>query len=694
MGKIKLSTLIFITFIFFNVFFSCSEEDVNLGYVSYKEPDTNKIIPTKKWGFIPINQICIMLKNNFGKSEAEKIATSVNGKIVGEIEFLNLFQIENDNSTEEELTEQLEKLSNTVEVEYAFPNAEVCIFGGENVECNPLEDSIYKGDNGKAYEMIGLKNAWDIIKISKVKLNPIKVGVNDTRLGTKSNEIMGEAGIGGDEESDLNNKTGNSHANSVVNIIGANSKNGGVSGVASILGKNLNINVVGFIEYPKLQDTSEITRVTKDNGYSYHMTAAAELIRQIKSGAKVINCSFGNQYEDKNFSLAMKSFLEKIYKKYPDVLFVAAAGNFSKELKIGLTFDYWSHNLPNLIVVGALDQEGKQSNYTNFGTGNGEITLSACGSIVSEYNELQKGTSYAAPQVSGVAAIMKSINPKLTAEEIKKILIETASKTVNGIEVPSKLGAGCLRADEAVLRVINNLRIEEGKDPLKMEDLIGLANLEVTSSGGPEEFLVTATINKTSPEGGTSLEIDISGGNYSMSEEKIKTINSPGSVGWTIKKPDLESILRVKVKRLDTDNCRVILLKSQINPKDLVGQWEGEVVAVGWSSSSELISKYTAPTIESVIGIPKPLTINVEYVDEKNLLIALKVEGGKAIPKQNFSFINNKLHSVFFFGMHTYTYDAIVKEENDKYTIDGKWTTVTYNNTVTMNGTWKCLKKK
>ncbi len=44
--------------------------------------------------------------------------------------------------------------------------------------------------------------------------------------------------------------------------------------------------------------------------------------------------------------------------------------------------------------------------------------------------------------------------------------------------------------------------------------------------------------------------------------------------------------------------------------------------------------------------------------------------------------------------MHTYTYDAIVKEENDKYTIDGKWTTVTYNNTVTMNGTWKCLKKK
>jgi hypothetical protein len=388
-----------------------------------------------------------------------------------------------------------------------------------------------------------------------------------------------------------------------------------------------------------------------------------------------------------------------MYKEHPDVIFVGAAGNSNED--ISSIPNMWGHDLPNLITVGSLNHEGQPSSYTNYSGSLAEVTISACGTNIHENGQVTGGTSFAAPQVSGVIAIMKSINPDLSASEIKKILVETASKTVNGKEIqikdPQNRGgklSPCLRADEAILRVINDLRKKNGEPELKLEDLVNLGNVNLTSSGGPEEFTVTATINKTTPEGGTTLEIYISGGTFNMSDEKVKTLNSPGSVTWVIKKPDLETVLHVKVKRFDTDNCKVVLLKSVVNAKTLLGKWDGEIVPVNWSSSNDLIRQYSASTMDAIMGVPKPLTLFMEYVDENNVLITLKVEGGKVIPQKKFTFTKNKLHSEFYFDMHNYTYDAEIKEETDKITLKGKWKTVTYNNTVTMNGTWTASKKK
>jgi len=58
--------------------------------------------------------------------------------------------------------------------------------------------------------------------------------------------------------------------------------------------------------------------------------------------------------------------------------FRAAAGNENGGLD-GSNYSVGGHKLPNLITVGALDNLGNRANFSNYATGDGEVTLSAPG---------------------------------------------------------------------------------------------------------------------------------------------------------------------------------------------------------------------------------------------------------------------------------------------------------------------------
>ena len=60
------------------------------------------------------------------------------------------------------------------------------------------------------------------------------------------------------------------------------------------------------------------------------------------------------------------------------------------------------------------------------------------------------GTSFATPIVAGVCALMKSINPKLTPAQAKKILKETADPVADAAKFPNGVGAGRVNAYKAV----------------------------------------------------------------------------------------------------------------------------------------------------------------------------------------------------------------------------------------------------
>jgi subtilisin family serine protease len=118
--------------------------------------------------------------------------------------------------------------------------------------------------------------------------------------------------------------------------------------------------------------------------------------------------------------------LEEAVKKAPNTLFVIAAGNADNDVKFDEIFPS-SFKLPNVVVVGAVDQAGDQTSFTSFG----DIDVYANGYEVEstlpggERIRLS-GTSMAAPQVTNLAGQLWAIHPKLSVAEVKRLIVEAA----------------------------------------------------------------------------------------------------------------------------------------------------------------------------------------------------------------------------------------------------------------------------
>jgi subtilisin family serine protease len=80
-------------------------------------------------------------------------------------------------------------------------------------------------------------------------------------------------------------------------------------------------------------------------------------------------------------------------------------------------------------------------------------------------NSYEGGTSAATPQVSAAAALLLSLNPDLSAAEIKQILSDTARPG------PAEVGGKILAVDQAVLKVINQQRDSMGLPAVTGEEL-------------------------------------------------------------------------------------------------------------------------------------------------------------------------------------------------------------------------------
>lgn len=424
---------------------------------------------------------------------------------------------------------------------------------------------INEGRNGRLNEIIGLQNAWNIMNASDVGISSVEVGVMDTAIYNMSNEIKGESEITGDEtKNPASDRNGNvvdgglTHGTMITHIIAADSRNGGISGIASILGNKMKVKVKNIYTVPDVYIGSD--------GSSYVVNDLVKIQMMVESGATVINCSFGPKNFGSNnraMAAACKKFFEYMAKNFPKVIFVAAAGNGGNKQRTQGGLDgsnYWPGGfmLPNVITVGAIDYEGNRADFSNFALNGGEVTISAPGvNIPVGYGSDRKiiyasGTSLAAPQVTSAAAILKSINPYLKAEEIKNILISTASPGVAGkdrtVPLEQGMGSGVLNIEKAVLKVINDLRAKDGLSPLDETALLDLCKIDVKAEGGPKNFHITASLNKVS-ERPAVVKIELLG-DGSIGGGSMKTLSSSGSVSWNVTLA--KDSAKVRVTRLDS----------------------------------------------------------------------------------------------------------------------------------------------
>ncbi len=167
----------------------------------------------------------------------------------------------------------------------------------------------------------------------------------------------------------------------------------------------------------------------------------------VNNGAQVINMSFGKGYspEKKWVDEAMK------YAAKHDVLIVHGSGNESTNvdntgnfpndtyLKKGL---FGPKHAPNFLSVGAVSPEGGESSIAEFSNyGKREVDVFAPGvyiysTIPDSAYDYASGTSMACPVVTGVAALIRSRYPDLSAAQVKDIIVKSARPLPDTVTEP------------------------------------------------------------------------------------------------------------------------------------------------------------------------------------------------------------------------------------------------------------------
>ena len=204
------------------------------------------------------------------------------------------------------------------------------------------------------------------------------------------------------------------------------------SHIAGIIGANAKGQVKGIAHDAKIMPV----KVVGDTGGS--QAQVAQGIRYaVKNGADVINISLGAD-PGSLMSGQLKRAIRFANKK--DVVVVVASGNERQSLgatQPGEPARYTAEKSLG-IVVGAIDQTHTVADFSNptgnkrssFVTAPGTQIFSLSSKESSGY-KWRQGTSMAAAHVSGVVALMKSVNPQLSPRKIARILSKTAdSKSV------------------------------------------------------------------------------------------------------------------------------------------------------------------------------------------------------------------------------------------------------------------------
>ena len=162
----------------------------------------------------------------------------------------------------------------------------------------------------------------------------------------------------------------------------------------------------------------------------------------VDNGAKIINMSFGKEFSPQR--PAVEAAFK--YAADHDVLLVHAAGNENDNLDLSnhypAALTLAGKPFPNLLTVGASgskDDASLPAEFSNYGKK--QVDVFAPGVAIystlpgSTYG-MESGTSMASPVTAGVAAVLKSYFPTLTAVQLKDIIRRSAQVHHTLVRVP------------------------------------------------------------------------------------------------------------------------------------------------------------------------------------------------------------------------------------------------------------------
>ena len=302
-------------------------------------------------------------------------------------------------------------------------------------------DSLYKkNENADAHLVENILDMRAFVRLGKnyedLQNDSIKI---EDKYRTTYNETYYDRAIIGDDEFDLkdthygnNNVSKNAkwtyHGTIVSGVLAANRAN--------------KMGVNGFSDQIRIMPVLAIPY----GGYENEKDVALAIHYAVDNGAKIINMSFGNT------SCANPQWIKDafLYAQAHDVLLIAGSGNDSSDndIKPFYPIDYDEQTggefCNNFIKVGAITLDGDKNflaSFTNYGKKTVDLFAPGYFLRTTDANvgySYRDGTSMAGPIVCGVAALVRSHYPKLTAAQVKKIILESGVGYDLQVQVPGE----------------------------------------------------------------------------------------------------------------------------------------------------------------------------------------------------------------------------------------------------------------
>lgn len=320
-----------------------------------------------------------------------------------------------DNNKVEDL---IQKLENEPSIEYVEKNQ---IYRMQTVPNDPYYNNLWHLKN------INAEEAWG--RIDK-QSDEVLVAVIDSGIDYNHQDLVNRIAPGG--YNFLYNDTSiydyDGHGTFISGIIAAEYNNNyGITGLAG--SSNIKILPIRVFDYVGSANTIDII-----NAIDYC----------ISKNVDVINMSIGGELSSNAFEDAIQRAIDS------NIIVVAAAGNYALEGNIIL----YPAAYDGVISVGATDRYNNKCDFSNY---NRYVDLVAPGEKIYSTQPLNSfgvgsGTSFSAPMVAATAALLKSVDPKLSVNDITEILTETA-KDLGNVGKDYYYGYGLLNMEESIKRV-------------------------------------------------------------------------------------------------------------------------------------------------------------------------------------------------------------------------------------------------
>jgi type VII secretion-associated serine protease mycosin len=294
---------------------------------------------------------------------------------------------------------------------------------------------------------------WKVTTGKGVKVAVVDSGVNPNTPSLKgqvlTDEVKGAVGYHA-------TKDYVGHGTTLAEMIAGTGAGGGIKGIAP------GAKIVPYrISLAKLKDKAERAKTPEP---------AAAVRAAADTDVKIINMSFGDDYVDPDLEEAIK------YAQSKGKLMFASVGNDAKKKNyIGYPAAY-----DGVVGVAALDKAGNVGKFSEHGS---YVDLAApglnlpywCDTSFTSYCSHAEGTSFSAAYASASAALIWSAHPDWSANQVLRVLIDTAGRKWPKDRPSVYLGYGVVRAGQSIL---------DGKGKPGAADIDPISGKKTTAESG------------------------------------------------------------------------------------------------------------------------------------------------------------------------------------------------------------------